>query len=91
MQDLTKAVFYDINRERERQDEKWGEQNHTAPVWCTIIGEEFGETCQAVNEFLFHATPENEQKVYDEAIQTAASCTALCECILRARGMEAAS
>lgn len=85
MNDLTKAAFYDVNKERERQDDTWGEQNHTAPVWMSIIGEEYGETCQAVNEFLFDPTSENEQRIYDEAIQTAACCIALCECIMRAR------
>lgn len=85
MNDLTKAAFYDVNKERERQDDKWGEQNHTAPVWMSIIGEEYGEMCQAVNEFLFDPTPENEQRIYDEAIQAAACCIALCECIMRAQ------
>lgn len=87
MNNLTKVVFYDVNKERERQDEKKGKQNHTAPVWASIIGEEYGETCQAVNEFLFDPTPKTEQCIYDEAVQTAACCVALCENILRARGL----
>lgn len=82
----TKAVLYDIVKERERQDEKWGEQNHAAPVWATIIGEEYGEMCQAINEFMFNPTPENEQRIHEEAIQTAASCVAMCECIIRKNG-----
>lgn len=78
-------VLADIVSERERQDEKWGTQEHTAPVWVSIIGEEYGETCKAVNEFMFNATKANEQEIYNEAIQTAASCVALCEHILRVR------
>lgn len=33
--------------ERTRQDGKWGEQNHSPEVWLAILGEEFGEACQA--------------------------------------------
>lgn len=84
-QQRQETVIADIKREREKQDDKWGIQEHTAPVWVSIIGEEYGETCKAVNEFMFHATQANEQEIYNEAIQTAASCVALCEHILRVR------
>jgi hypothetical protein len=36
--------------ERERQNKLWGEQNHPAPYWTGIIGEEFGELCEAITE-----------------------------------------
>lgn len=36
-----------ILHERDRQDAKWGEQNHSPEVWLAILGEEFGEACQA--------------------------------------------
>lgn len=36
--------------ERDRQDGKWGEQNHDLPVWMTVLGEEFGEACMAILE-----------------------------------------
>ena len=72
--------------ERKRQDAKWGEQNHPAPVWGTIIGEEYGEMCQAINEFLFNPTPDTEEQICVEAIHTMASCMAMLECIERQRG-----
>lgn len=78
-------VIEDIKRERNRQDDMWGIQEHTAPVWASIIGEEYGETCKAINEFMFNNTLANEQEIYNEAIQTAAVCVALCEHILRVR------
>lgn len=74
-----------VLEERKRQDEKWGEQNHNAYAWASIIGEEYGETCQAINEFGFNPTPETEQEIYTEAIQTMASCMAMLECIERNR------
>lgn len=36
--------------ERRRQDVKWGEQNHDATVWAAVLGEEYGEFCEAVLE-----------------------------------------
>lgn len=42
-----------VNNERNRQDAKWGEQNHAPQYWTGILGEEYGEYCQAVNETVF--------------------------------------
>lgn len=33
----------DVAKERVRQVEKWGEQNHSAEVWLAILSEEVGE------------------------------------------------
>jgi NTP pyrophosphatase (non-canonical NTP hydrolase) len=38
----------EILAERERQDEKWGEQNHLPDWWNCILVEEVGESCQAI-------------------------------------------
>lgn len=78
-------IINDVMAERSRQDEKWGEQNHSAYVWASIIGEEYGEMCKAINEFGFNPTPETEQDIYTEAIQTMASCMAMLECMERAK------
>lgn len=34
--------------ERARQDKKFGPPDHTPIVWLAILGEEYGELCQAV-------------------------------------------
>ena len=39
-----------ISQERERQKEEWGEDIHSPFEWLAILGEEYGELCQAVNE-----------------------------------------
>ena len=80
-----KKIIDDVIDERVRQDEKWGEQDHSAYVWSSIIGEEYGEMCKAINEFGFNPTPETEQDIYTEAIQTMASCMAMLEHIERSR------
>ena len=50
-----------VNDERNRQDAKWGIQNHAQSQWVGILGEEFGEYCQAVNEtYLNNATKKHE-------------------------------
>jgi hypothetical protein len=39
-----------VDREMDRQEDKWGIQNHHDLVWLGILGEEFGELCKALNE-----------------------------------------
>ena len=39
----------DVVAERDRQDAKWGEQNHNPPVWLAILTEEVGELATALN------------------------------------------
>jgi hypothetical protein len=65
-----------MTAERKRQDEKWGEQNHTNGVWALILGEEFGESCQA-------ALDKSDKEVVQELIQVAAVCIAWIEAIGR--------
>lgn len=83
---VQEKIINKVLEERKRQDAKWGEQNHAAPIWGTIIGEEYGEMCQAINEFLFNPTPDTEEQICVEAIHTMASCMAMLECIERQRG-----
>lgn len=82
---MQKKIIDMVLEERNRQDTKWGEQNHIAPVWGMIIGEEYGEMCQAINEFGFNPTPKTEKQIYTEAIHTMASCMAMLESIERQR------
>lgn len=82
-----RKIIDDVIDERERQDEKWGEQNHFTERWATIIGEEYGEMCEAINEFRFNPTLETEEDIYTETIQTMASCMAMLECMERSRSI----
>ena len=48
---IEKKAFYDlIQMERNAQDEKWGEQNHSDEKWLAILLEELGEAAKAVLE-----------------------------------------
>ena len=72
-----------VTDERKRQDEKWGEQNHHPLMWFSIIGEEYGEMCHAFNEYSFSEKPELLEEMQKEAIQVAACCMAMIECLER--------
>ena len=50
-----------VRVERQNQDSKWGDQNHSLPEWCTILGEEFGELCEAVNETVLYNADKPER------------------------------
>ena len=40
-------VIAAVAHERRNQDNKWGPQHYDPTVWLAILGEEFGEACQA--------------------------------------------
>jgi NTP pyrophosphatase (non-canonical NTP hydrolase) len=44
------AELREIQAERERQDARWGEQNHEPMVWLSILTEEVGEVAKAILE-----------------------------------------
>lgn len=75
--------------ERNRQDDMWGEQNHTMDKWLTILGEEFGEVCQAIGETVLPNRSKPEQGGYDnimrELTHLAAVSVAMMECMERNR------
>ena len=72
----TVRIAQEVVRERERQDEKWGEQNHHPLKWITILGEEFGEACRGA----FENNPKNYR---EELIQVAAVAVAAVESLDR--------
>jgi NTP pyrophosphatase (non-canonical NTP hydrolase) len=71
----------DILAERDRQDAKWGEQNHDPFTYLAILSEEIGEFAQAALHLRFGG--EAQSKFRDEAIHVAAVALAIVECIDR--------
>lgn len=86
----TEYYLREIAKERSIQDEKWGEQNHHPLMWFSIIGEEYGEMCHAFNEYSFDEDSNHFGDMRKEAIQVAACCVAMLECVDRMaeKGME---
>lgn len=91
------AVLRAVTEERQRQDKKWGQQNHRHPVWMLILAEEVGEVAKEALERevedqaarLMNSTVAEVGEVYvkdhlrDELIQVAAVAIAWVECIDR--------
>jgi len=81
----TKALN-DVVAERERQEKKWGTQDHDPYLYLAILGEEFGETCQAALEMRFSKHGDKNDwaaELRKDAVQTAAVALALVECLDR--------
>ena len=69
-------IIESILAERDRQDAKWGEQNHEIFKWLAILGEEVGEINKAALENQYDET-------INELIQTGAAVVAMIESLER--------
>ncbi len=78
---LQGSVLNRIALERIRQDQKWGEQNHSPAWWMVILMEEVGEAARAVFEVGEHGKVANHY--IEEMTQVAAVAVAALENILR--------
>ncbi|WP_061224009.1 MazG-like family protein [Leptospira weilii] len=77
-------IIQEILGEREKQDQKWGEQNHNPIEWCAILGEEVGEVNKAALEAYFKFDGKNDYIEYrKELIQVSAVALAMIECLDR--------
>lgn len=74
-----------IIQERKRQDGLWGEQNHIPEKWIGILGEEFGELCQAINSTIFGDKPDlgGYENMKKEATHLGAVAIGFLECLER--------
>ena len=69
-----------VQVERQKQDEKWGQQDHHTFIWITILGEEFGELQKAVLENYFNDYYRKPTKtIENELIQVVAVAKAMWE------------
>lgn len=77
--DTRKSVYRLIDAERRRQDNKWANrrQNSTSE-WMMILGEEYGEACQAGCDIIFSQSNDRSRLV-DELVQVAAVAVAILE------------
>ena len=73
---LQKDILNKIVIERNRQDDKWGLQNHEIYKWLAILGEEVGEANKAALE-------QDLNGLLDELVQVAAVSVAMIESIKR--------
>ncbi|MGM9925688.1 MAG: helix-turn-helix transcriptional regulator [Bacillus sp. (in: firmicutes)] len=66
----TSQVLQDILEERMRQNELHGDQNLSPGQWLAVIGEEFGEICQALQENEAWAKDSDASDLYQSLILT---------------------
>lgn len=77
-------IFSDISAERRFQDAKFGPGRDLDPfTWAAILGEEYGEFCQAALEARFGNGDTGAMQA--ELIQVAAVAVAALECLARGR------
>lgn len=75
-------IFEEIRKERKRQDEKWGVQNHSPLVWDSILNEEAGEVSKAALESYFtHMGSDDLDDYRKELIEVAATAVAAIQCL----------
>lgn len=77
----SETILQEISDERVKQDVKWGEQNHDPFLYLTVLGEEYGEACQAALHSRFGGRAANDLR--EELIQCAAVAVAMIECLDR--------
>lgn len=84
-------VIADILAERQRQDEKWGIQNHDSADWHLILVEEVGKAARAILRYTFSDSPavqaEAKHNLREELVQAAAVAVAWLECLDRRKGL----
>lgn len=77
--EATERVLADVSAERGRQDEKWGgfeRSVYPVSLWAAILGEEYGEVCEAMLEG-------DVENLREECIQVAAVAVSIVEQIDR--------
>lgn len=83
------APMLEVLKERLRQDQKWGEQNHDPMVYLSILMEEVGEAAKEANEARFSIDKSHSKQVEHlakfrvEMIQVCAVALAIIECLDR--------
>jgi hypothetical protein len=77
----TEDAVLAVIRERQRQDAKWGEQNHDAGTWALILLEEIGEWAKAELHARFGGPDAGNE--HTEAVHMTAVALAVIECMNR--------
>jgi NTP pyrophosphatase (non-canonical NTP hydrolase) len=77
--ETTDEVLDEVAAERRRQNDKWGEQNHSPERWLTILAEEVGEAAYSYLE-------DDRDNYRTEMVQVAAVAVAAIEAHDRGKG-----
>lgn len=83
MSELQKPAIECVLAERKKQDEKWGEQNHSPSIWMSFLNKEIGDVADALIEYRRKGLSENLWRYRTELVQVAAVAVAMIECFDR--------
>ena len=72
-----------VHVERNKQDHKWGEQNHSPAIWLAILMEEVGEVSGEVIAGEWKPELQKRKNLGHEIVQVAAVCKAMYESLER--------
>lgn len=74
-----------VKAEMRRQDALWGDQSKNHPFeWLGILGEEYGELCEAINEAYFQNATHPERGGYERIIRESTHVAAVAVKIVEA-------
>lgn len=79
-------AFESVRKERGRQEDKWGQQNHLDLTWLAILTEEVGEAAQEILTNQFGAVGNGHGDLREEVVQVAAVALAWVEALDRRGG-----
>jgi len=68
-----------VAEERQRQEDKWGEQNHSPALWLAILMEEVGEVSSEIIANEWKPKLQRKRDVGKEIVQVAAVAKAMWE------------
>jgi NTP pyrophosphatase (non-canonical NTP hydrolase) len=83
---MNEQALADVRTERQRQDAKWGTQNHDPITYLAILTEEVDELAQAALHLRFGGPA--ALGVREEAVQVCAVALAIIECLDRNKWKE---
>jgi NTP pyrophosphatase (non-canonical NTP hydrolase) len=75
------AVLRDVVKERQRQDAKWGPQDHHPVWWMSILMEEVGEAAQEVLALKFGDAAKARGDLREELLHVAAVAVSAVEAL----------
>ena len=59
--EIMRDILGEVVTERNKQDARWGEQNHKPIEWCAILGEEVGEVNKAALQAHFDSANQGDE------------------------------
>lgn len=79
----TEEAIQCVVNERQAQDAKWGQQDHSPVEWISVLTEEVGEAAEHANLCNWHPTTAMFANLRDELVQVAAVAIAAIESLDR--------